>query len=473
MSLPLVVTAAGAQPQSPASILATLLANVSAEVPDYTATLPLSLIEDVSSTDVAAIALCDQAQVDTVNSLTPYVANNALLLQLGNIYGVALGIGFNTSVFVVITGSTAIGLTIPVGFTVSDGTYQYTVQDGGSIGSGGSTSPLYCLATAAGSWAVPPNSVTQIVTSVPSVYGVLTCTNPLAGTPSAGPQTFDDYRVQVIQAGLAEAQGMTTMLKTALGEVSGVQPRLISVQQQSPGWKVIVGGGDPYQVADAIFASLFDISTLVGSQILVTGITNANPGVVTTNLNHGYTTGQVINIAGVVGMSGVNNTPLTATVLTQKTFSIGINTTSSGAWTSGGVVTPNFRNVSVNLSQYPDVYTIPFVIPPQQTVGLSLTWNTIQPNFTSQVAVAQLGSAALVSYLNSIAVGAPINTFEADAVFQAAVSSVLDVTLLGRLVWAVTINGVSITPTSGTGLYYGDPESYIFATSASVSIAQG
>ena len=362
---------------------------------------------------------------------------------------------------------------IPVGFTVSDGTYQYTVQDGGSIGAGGSSQPLFCLATASGSWAVPPNSVTQIATSVPSVYGTLTCTNPLAGIPSAGPQTFDDYRVQVIQAGLAEAQGMTTFLKTLVGEVAGVQPRLIAAQQQSPGWKIIVGGGDPYQVADAIFKALFDISTLVGSTILVTGITNANPGVVTTNLNHGYTTGQVVNIAGVVGMSGINGVPLTATVLTQNTFSIGINTTGSGAWTSGGVVTPNFRNVSVNISQYPDIYTIPIVIPPQQTVSLSLVWNTIQPNFTSQVAVAQLGNAALVSYLNSIAVGAPINTFEAAAVFQAAVSSVLDIALLGKLLWTVQINGVAITPVSGTGLYYGDIESYIFATSASVVIAQG
>ncbi len=473
MSLPLVVTAAGAQPQSPASILAQLLANVAAQVPGYTATLPGSLIEDVSSTEVAGISLCDQAQVDLVNSLSPYTANNWLLLQLGAIYGVALGIGFNTSVYVVITAMDAPGMTIPVGFTVSDGTYQYTVQDGGAVSSGGTSPPLYCLATESGSWAIPPNSVTQIVTSIPLAYGVVTCTNPLAGLPSTGAQTFDDYRVQVIQAGLAEAQGMTTFLKTALGNVAGVQPRLVSAQQQSPGWKIIVGGGDPYQIANAIFTSLFDISTLVGSEILVTAITNANPGVVTTNLNHGYTTGQVINIAGVVGMSGVNNTPLTITVLTEKTFSIGIDTTSSGAWTSGGLVTPNFRNVVVNLNQYPDIYSVPFVIPPQQTVTMSLVWNTIQPNFTSQVAVAQLGNAALVSYLNSIAVGAPINTFEADAVFQAAVASVLDVTLLGRLVWTVSINGVSTSPASGTGLYYGDSESYFYATSASVIIAQG
>src|SRR6202012_1339950 len=146
------------------------------------------------------------------------------------------------------------------------------------------------------------------------------------------------------------AQGMPRFFKTLVALVSGVQPRLISVLQAPGGWEMIVGGGDPYEVAYAIFTALFDINTLVGSTLAVTGITNANPGVVTTDLNHGYTTGQVINIAGAVGISGVNNTPLTITVLSQTTFSIGIDTTSSGTWTSGGVVTPNFRNITTAIN---------------------------------------------------------------------------------------------------------------------------
>ena len=59
-NLPTVVTKDGLQPQSPAAIRTALLAAVAAVRPGYTANLPGSLVEDISSTDVAAIALCDQ-----------------------------------------------------------------------------------------------------------------------------------------------------------------------------------------------------------------------------------------------------------------------------------------------------------------------------------------------------------------------------------------------------------------------------
>src|SRR5437868_6226584 len=115
--LPTVITAAGLQPQSPASLLAQLIAKIAATNPGYTANLPGSLVEDVSSTEVAGIAQCDSARVDLVNSLTPFGANDFLLTQLGNIYGVPIGEETNTSVFVVFTGSPS--FVIAKGFTVS------------------------------------------------------------------------------------------------------------------------------------------------------------------------------------------------------------------------------------------------------------------------------------------------------------------------------------------------------------------
>jgi hypothetical protein len=266
---------------------------------------------------------------------------------------------------------------------------------------------------------------------------------------------------------------MATFLKTQLAKVSGVQPRLVSVVQQGQSWEVIVGGGDPYEVGYAIFQGLFAINTLVGSTLNVTGITNANPGVVTTDKNHGYSTGQVVTINGTVGISGINGVPLTITVLTQKTFSIGINTTSSGAWTSGGVVTPNLRNVSVSIADFPDTYVVPFVNPPQQTVTMTVTWNTTSPNFVSPAAVSQLAVPALVAYVNAVSVGQPMNLFELQATFQQAVESILPGPLLTRMVFAVSINGVGVSPSAGTGIIAGDPESYFFATSAGVVVTQG
>lgn len=474
--LPTVVTRSGLQPQSPASLRAQLIAAVAATTPGYTANLPGSLIEDISSTDVAAIALCDSARVEAVNSLTPYGANAFTLSQLGQIYigsGSAPAVPTNTSVSVVFMGPP--GFVIAVGFTVTDGTYQYIVQDGGVVGEDGTTDALFCLATIAGSWAIPTNTVTGLVTSVPD--GVdLTCTNPLAGVPGGDAETEESYRARVLRAGQAVAQGMATMLKTLVGEVDGVQQRLVSViQQEGGGWEIIVGGGDPYKVAYAIYTALFDVSSLVGSSLRVSEITQANPGVVTTEINHGYETGQTgVVITGIVGMVALNGVALPAiTVIDEKTFSIGISTLPYPVYISGGVVTPNLRNVTVNINDYPDVYSIPFVNPPQQTVAITVTWNTSSDNFVSGAAVSQLGGPALVAYVNAIPVGAPMNLFEMQTVFQEAVASVLAPALLTRMVFAVSINGTGVDPSPGTGIIAGDPESYFLTSTSQVVVTQG
>ena len=470
VSIPIVLGPTGRVPTPPATILANYTALVAAESPDYTSNLPGSLIEDMASTAVGALTVMDQNLTDLIDSVTPYGANEYLLGQQGAIYGVQQGADTNTSVYVVFTGT--VGFIVPAGFTVGDGTHQYVVQDGGVVAAGGSTAPLYCLANVAGSWPVPANTVTATVTSVP-ITVTLTWTNPLAGTPSPGAQSVADYRAQVLQSGLVTATGAPSMLKALLANVPGVQQRLIAAQQQSPGWKIIVGGGDPYQIAYAIYSALFDISNLVGSVINVLGITNASPGVVTTDLNHGLITGQTgVHITGVMGMT-LTGGPYTVTVITEKTFSFGVNTTSSGAWTSGGVITPNPRNVTASITDYPDVYTVPFVVPPQQTVQLSVTWNTISPYLVSSTAVAQLVQGPLANYINSIPVGAPINEFELDNTFQAAVLPLISTADLTRMVWTVTINGIATSPASGTKAVYGDPESYFYCLSTDVTVTQG
>lgn len=469
--LPTVLTKAGLQPQSPASLRSQTEALIVSERPGYTGNLPGSLIEDMLSTEQAALVEIDAARVEIVNSLTPYGANAFLLNQLGQIYGVSIGEVSNTSVKVVFTGTP--GFVIARGFTVSDGTYQYLVKNGGVIGAGGQSQPLYCYASRAGSWAIPTNTVQQLITSVPSTVS-LACNNPTAGTPGGDAETESEYRVRVLQAGLAISSGMATTLKTLVAEVQGVQARLISVVQQAGGgWTVIVGGGDPYEVAYAIYTALFDISSLVGSVLSVTNITQAMNGEVITDINHGYSDGQVVNITGVVGMVPINNTPITVEVISEKVFKTGINTNGYPAYVSGGVVTPNLRNVEVSLNDYPDIYVVPFVDPPEQTVAVTLTWNTSSPNFVSSAAVAQLGNPALVEYVNSIRVGAPINVFEMQTVFQAAIASVLSPELLTRMVFAVSINGIGTEPEAGTGIIAGDPESYFLTSTASVVITQG
>jgi hypothetical protein len=559
VNLPTVLTKDGLQPQTPAALLAQLLASVAATNPGITFNLPGSLIEDISSTDVGAIAEIDRARVETVNSLTPYGCNAFVLNQLGQVYGVALGQQSNTSVFVTFlarssSGDPQPGLVIGKGFVVSDGSFQYVVQDGGITGTDGFTPQLFCLANQAGTWTVPPGTVVHIVTS-PPVNISLTVTNPEAGVPGTDTETETSYRSRVLQAGLAASTGMLRYLRTLLGNVPGVQQRLISaIPQTGGGWEVIVGGGDLYQVANAIYTALFDISTLVGSTMSIIDITAALPAVVTTLLNHGYTVGQPVVIAGVTP-SGYDGSYVVEEVLTEKTFALGkpflgqnltgaswsggdatftvasahgvtvgstfaitgctpigydgiyvaiagttgttlvgaltpdpgtivtegqllagvsnFDATGLGSYTSGGVLTPNFRNVSATIIDYPDTYVIPFVNPPQQIVTMTVTWNTDSPNFVSGAAIAQAAVPALVDYVNSVSVGHPMNELEMTRAFQTATVDILPTEFLSRLVFAIAIDGVGTSPTSGTGLVVGDPESYFFSVESGISVVQG
>ncbi|MCX7898472.1 MAG: baseplate J/gp47 family protein [Methylocystis sp.] len=456
--LPTIVTKTGMQPLSPVDIWRRLLDDVAAIRPGYTANLPGGLIEDISSTDVAAIALCDSARVELVNSLTPYGANAWLLNQLAQVYGVQRGTATNTAVNVVFNGPP--GYVIPIGFTVTDGAYNYAARDGGVIGTYGQSPPLAFVATETGAWEIPPGSVTEIVTSVPSEID-LTCSNPFAGTPGLTEESESAFRARVLQAGRASAIGMPSFLKTVIGNVRGVAPRLISVQQTlDQRWKVIVGGGDPYEVAFAIFSSAIDVASLAGSTMEIVDISSGVNGVVTTALNHGYSDGEIVRAAKVQGMVGINGIPLTVEVIDEKRFKTGVNTTLLGSYTGGGELLPNHRNAIVSLSDYPDVYTVTFVVPPAQRVAVSVTWDTTAENYVNIAAVAQLGAPAVAEYVNSVHVGKPLNLAQMKCRFLNAVASVIAPELVSRVAFDVSINGIGTAPSPGTDLVFGDPESY-------------
>lgn len=475
-NLPTIIGPAGLTPRAPAVILAELIASVAAVRPGYTANLPGSLIEDISSTDVAAIVQMEAARVDAVNSLTPYAANDYTLAQLGQIYGVPIGEATNTSVFVIFTGTP--GFIISKGFTISDGTYQYVIQDGGVIGTDtggglGVSVLLFALAVQSGSWAVPAGTVQEIITTVPGSIQ-LSVNNPDPGLPGASEQTPEAYRAQVLQAGLAAAQGMPSFLKTLLGNIDGVQERLISVVQGVDGWEVIVGGGDPYYVANAILTALFDVSSLKGSVISITDITKAAQAVITTDINHGKEAGDEVTINDVLGMLQINGQTTTVnTVLGEKEFSVDINSLGYNDYTSGGRITPNERNIEVSLNDFPDIYIVTYVNPPQQSVAMSVAWNTISTNLVSPAAIQQLAIPALVDYINGIVVGQPINLYQLESTFKDAVVSILPPNLLTRMEFSVSINGIGTPPDAGTGIIAGDPESYFLTDSTLITVNQG
>jgi len=109
---------------------------------------------------------------------------------------------------------------------------------------------------------------------------------------------------------------------------------------------------------------------------LISGVTQANPCVVTTTTAHGYQTGQQVRFTDLGnigpgltarGMDQLNNNQYIITVLTSTTFSLSdvttdepIDSTSFTAWVSGGRVDMVSRVISLNNPQQPPYTVIPY-----------------------------------------------------------------------------------------------------------------
>jgi len=70
----------------------------------------------------------------------------------------------------------------------------------------------------------------------------------------------------------------------------------------------------------------------------ISNITNANPGQVSSP-GHGLSDGDIVYLYNVEGMAAANGVPYTVTVVDADSFTVGVDTTDFGIYTSGGVVT--------------------------------------------------------------------------------------------------------------------------------------
>jgi hypothetical protein len=115
--------------------------------------------------------------------------------------------------------------------------------------------------------------------------------------------------------------------------------------------------------------------------IAITAITNANPAVVTTASNHGFSSGFNVRVfypyttSNVFGMPQINGLQGTIAVLSPTTFSISIDTTKFDMFSIGATTE---KPQAIPISQYVNVDLLDF----QQT-------NPPNPNTLAQVVVFQ------------------------------------------------------------------------------------
>lgn len=87
----------------------------------------------------------------------------------------------------------------------------------------------------------------------------------------------------------------------------------------------------------------------IGPGVAISGITNANPGVITTGAAHGLSVNDPVYIAAVGGMTQLNgnhylvdSVPLATTLTLRSTAGVVVDTTAFGVYTAGGSIYPKF-----------------------------------------------------------------------------------------------------------------------------------
>jgi hypothetical protein len=261
-------------------------------------------------------------------------------------------------------------------------------------------------------------------------------------------------------------------LKTLISAVPGVNPNLIAAPVAGGVTQIIVGGGgDQFLIAGAIFQSGIVLSLLGGSTLSAISISIAAAALLTVSFPPGWTVGESITVAS-AATSGYNGTFTISSITSPTQFVISLNSSGLGAYTGGGICTPNPSNVVVSINDFPDTYEIPYVIPPAQPVTMAVGWNTIGTNFVSAASVSALASTALANYINSLSIGEPINLNVMSSIFQTSVVSILSANLLSTLTFSVTINGTAVSPESGTELIFGSSIGFFTTTSSAIVVEQ-
>jgi len=128
----------------------------------------------------------------------------------------------------------------------------------------------------------------------------------------------------------------------------------------------------------------------------ISGITQANPCVITTSAAHGITIGSKVALSGIGGMTQLNGVTTYVTATTSTTITLGgINSTSYTAYTSGGTVTPQ----TVQFAVGGDGMIV------QQNVSKALSSPTNNALYIGQLYVDTNSNGAYISYRTGFGAG--------------------------------------------------------------------
>ena len=261
------LTAAGYTQDTPVQIKTDLENQALAEVVGYSL-IPSELRENIIQESVIVEMKMQDGVNSLMNGISPDFSNDFMFKQLGSSFGIYPKDAERGQVTLTFSGTA--GTIIPIGTRAKNTTNLTTVQTlvRGIIGSTGS---IGLLAESISAYIIPIPATT-ITVMVDSITGV-TVTNASAGTAGLAAQTIEEYKPTVYNEIQSARFGGITRAYSLLEKITGVQRRLIFFRplelilsaKYYQGIEAVIGGGDDYEVAAALFESFLQTKNLLSS----------------------------------------------------------------------------------------------------------------------------------------------------------------------------------------------------------------
>lgn len=229
--------------------------------------LPSSIQNNLIDESVILVNEFQDMVVNVMNGISPSYANDFIINQLGSAFGVKRKDKSLQTVTLVWTGLE--GVIIPAGSQAGseDNQYIFTTTEQAIIKADG-TASVNAIADDYYDKVIDAGIINVMITDILNIDSV---NNPNASSEPILEEPITDYRSRVQNRCLANRSGTVATLHDNLLKVEGVSSRLITYRTDTEikdnyrinTIEVVVGGGDDYQVAEAIFNSLLFPENLV------------------------------------------------------------------------------------------------------------------------------------------------------------------------------------------------------------------
>lgn len=262
------LTSNGIIKDDPQAILDNLTSEAFKQVDGFS-NIPSGIQNNLLQESVILLSQFQDMISNMMNGISPSYANDFLILELGEAFGLKIKDKQLPNTTITFYGLP--GVIIPEGVKVSnaDNSKTFITTKSDIIKENGEVS-IYCEGADYYDNIAPANSLNVLVNQIQNVNKCTNLSDTVESTPA---ETVSQFRERFQIKVLANKMGTAAALDYALKSVEGVNERLCTYRTSQVReeerikamLEIIVGGGDDYSVANAIFNSIFYPDILISN----------------------------------------------------------------------------------------------------------------------------------------------------------------------------------------------------------------